>query len=293
MTIKSKKIKQMKKLFFLLIMFVAIVGNSTVEAQNVLDGIYPKEHVINRKPIPYPHVREADVMWAKKVWRIIDLREKINLPLYYPINTMDGRFSLIQLLLHGIQYEGLTAYNTRFNDEFKVSMSPEQVLSALGAGVDTTEVRQDDGTYAPKIITKEYKPEEVKQILVKEVWFFDRNYSRLDVRIIGLCPIREFVPDVGEGEEAEVRKSKAFWIYFPEARNLFASNEVFNPRNDAQRRTFDDIFMKRYFGSYITQESNVYNNRRIDQYAVGMEAMLESERIKMEIFDFEHDLWEF
>ena len=282
----------MKKLFFLLIMLVALVGTSTMEAQNVLDGIYPKEHVLNRKPIPYPHVREADVMWAKKVWRIIDLREKINLPLYYPINTMDGRFSLIQLLMHGIQYEGLTAYSTKHDDEFKVVMTPDQVRYEMGAVADTMEVVKADGTYETQIVQAELRPEEVKQILVKEVWFFDRNYSRLDVRIIGMCPIREFVKSSGDGEE-QIAQKQTFWIYFPQVRDLFARNEVFNPKNDAQRRTFDDIFMKRYFGSYIVKESNVYNNRGIDQYAVGMEAMLESERIKMDIFDFEHDLWEF
>ncbi len=283
----------MKKLFFLLIMMVGMVGtSSTIKAQNVLDGIYPKEHVLNRKPIPYPNVREADVMWAKKVWRIIDLREKINLPLFYPVTTMDGRYSLIQLLMHGIQYEGLTAYSTKYQDEFKVEMTLDQVMYEMGAVGDTLQVRQEDGTYQEQIVQGELRPEEVKQILVKEVWFFDRNYSRLDVRIIGLCPIREYSKSSGDGDEQIARK-QAFWIYFPQVRDLFARNEVFNPRNDAQRRTFDDIFMKRYFGSYITRESNVYNNRTIDQYAVGMEAMIESERIKTEIFDFEHDLWEF
>jgi gliding motility associated protien GldN len=283
----------MKKLFFLVIMFAAIAFSPAIEAQNVLDGIYPKEHVLNRKPIPYPHVREADVMWAKKVWRVIDLREKINLPLYYPITTMDGRLSLIQLLMQGIQYEGLTAYSTKYEDEFKVEMSYEQVMQEMGAVGDTMEVRQEDGTYATQVIAGELRPEEVKQFLIKEVWFFDRNYSRLDVRIIGMCPIREYAKGSGDGGQEEIVKKAAFWIYFPQARDVLARNEVFNPRNDAQRRTFDDIFMKRYFGSFIARESNVYNNRRIDQYAVGMEAMIESDRIKEEIFSFEHDLWEF
>jgi len=274
-------------------MFVGIGYTSVVVAQNVLDGIYPKEHVLNRKPIPYPHVREADVMWAKKVWRIIDLREKINLPLYYPINTLDGRYSLIQLLLQGIQYEGLTAYSTKNEDEFKVVMTYDQVLYEMGAVGDTTEVRQADGTYESVVVAGDLRPEEVKQFLVKEVWFFDRNYSRLDVRILGICPIREYSKSSGDGGQEEIVKKAAFWIYFPQARDLFARNEVFNTHNDAQRRTFDDIFMKRYFGSYIIRESNVYNNRRIDAYAVGMEAMLESERIRTDIFNFEHDLWEF
>ncbi len=270
-----------------------MVGIPSVKAQNVLDGIYPKEHVINRKPIPYPYVREADVMWSNTVWRIIDLREKINLPLFYPINKMDGRYSLIQLLLHGIQYEGLTAYSTKYEDEFKVDMTYEQVLIEMGVVADTMMVQQADGTYASQVVTGDLRPDEVKQILVKEVWFFDRNYSRLDVRILGLCPIREYSKSTGEGGEEEMTRSQTFWVYFPQARELFARNEVFNPRNDAQRRTFDDIFMKRFFGSYITRESNVYNNRGIEQYAVGMEAMLEAERIKTDIFNFEHDMWEF
>ncbi len=282
----------MKKLFFLTIISVFFIGSSLLKAQNVLDGVYPKEHVINRKPIPYPNVREADVMWAKKVWRVIDLREKINLPLYYPLTTMDGRRSLIQLIMESIQYEGLTAYTTTADDEFKVEMSYEQVSQVMGAVGDTLDVMQEDGTYEKRIIAGEVKNDEIKQYMLKEVWFFDRNYSRLDVRIIGICPIREFTKDDGSGDP-KVQKKMCFWVYFPEARPFFAKNEVFNPRNDAQRRTFDDIFMKRYFGSYIVRESNVYNNRRIDQYAVGMEAMLESDRIKNDIFQFEHDLWEF
>ncbi len=282
----------MKKLFFFTIISVFFIGTSLVKAQNVLDGVYPKEHVINRKPIPYPNVREADVMWAKKVWRVIDLREKINLPLYYPINTMDGRRSLIQLIMESIQYQGLTAYTTTADDEFKVEMSYDQVSQVMGAVNDTLDVLQEDGSYITKTIAGEMRYDEVKQYMLKEVWFFDRNYSRMDVRIIGICPIREYTKDDGSGEP-KVNKSMCFWIYFPEVRPFLAKNEVFNPRNDAQRRTFDDIFMKRYFGSYIVRETNVYNNRRIDDYAVGMEAMLESDRIKNDIFQFEHDLWEF
>ena len=124
--------------------------------------------------------------------------------------------------------------------------------------------------------------------MVKEVWFFDRNYSRMDVRIFGLCPIREYLDESGE-----VVWRQTFWINYPEAINLLARYEVFNAGNDAQRRSFDDIFIKRYFGSYIVQEANMYDNRSIESYAVGVDARLESERIKNEIFNFEHDLWEF
>jgi gliding motility associated protien GldN len=283
----------MKKFVFILFLVLGLSATSNVaEAQTVLDGLYPKEHVANRKPIPFAHVREADVLWARKIWRVIDLREKINLPMYYPINPMDDRYSLINLLLYGIQYEGLTAYSNK-DDEFKVAISWDQVQQEMGAVNDTTQVKNPDtGIWETKIIGGTIRPDEVKQILVKEIWFFDRNYSRMDVRIVGICPIREYERSE-EGAESQIVKRQAFWIYYPEVRDLFARHEVFNPRNDAQRRTFDDIFLKRYFGSYIVKEANVYGNRSIESYTAGMEAMMESERIRNNLFTLEHDMWEF
>jgi gliding motility associated protien GldN len=253
-----------------------------------LDNIFDKEHIRNKKPVPYPSLREADILWSKRVWRIIDLREKMNLPMYYPITAKDDRYSLIALLLQGIQYEGLPAYSTN-DDEFKVRINYEDVNESMGATTEVTEVLNPETNLFEEVtVTRDVRVEEVKQIMVKEIWYFDRNYSRLDVRIIGLCPIREYTNDAGE-----VLKRQTFWINYPEARDLFARNEVFNATNDAQRRSFDDIFTKRFFGSYIVQETNMYDNRSIESYAAGIEAMLESERIKNEIFTFEHDLWEF
>ncbi|TRX61579.1 gliding motility protein GldN [Carboxylicivirga sp. M1479] len=282
----------MKRLFFILIVLVGLSAVDVVKAQEVNSELYTKDHVPNRKPIPYAHVREADVLWAKKIWRVIDLREKINLPMYYPTTQMDDRYNLIDLLIYGIQYEGLTAYSTGGSDEFQVPLTLDQVMRQMGAVSDTSMVKDiETGMFVEKIVEGEVRSTEIKQFMLKEIWFFDSKYSRMDVRIVGLCPIREYVSE--EGGEGNVRKSQTFWIYFPEARGLFARHEVFNPRNDAQRRTFDDIFIKRYFGSYIYKEANVYDNRRIEDYTAGMEAMMESERIKQSIFEKEHDMWEF
>ncbi|MDR2928945.1 MAG: gliding motility protein GldN [Cytophagaceae bacterium] len=280
----------MKKGLIFMLLTALMSGGAIAksEAQDVLDNIYVKEHIASHKPVPYPSIREADIMWSKRIWRIIDLREKMNIPLYYPTTKVDDRFSLIDLLMHGIRYEGLTPYSTR-DDEFKVKMGTPEVMEAMGATIDTTEVlNPTTGLMEMKIIENDVRSDEVKQILVKEVWYFDRNYSRLDVRILGICPIREYVND-----EGVVLKRQTFWVYFPEARPLLARHEVFATGNDAQRRSFDDLFIKRYFGSYIVKESNAYNNRGIETYAVGVDAMLESNRIRNEIFQFEHDLWEF
>lgn len=283
----------MKNLIFSLIFtiiglgFVAGEASAQAGTTSPITGLFEREHTRNKQPIPYPSIREADIIWSKRVWRIIDLREKINLPLYYPLQPSNDRFSLISLLLHGIAYENLPAYSVN-DDEFRVRISRDAVNEAMGATTVITEVLNPDTNILEQVeVVRDVRVEEVVQILVQEIWFFDRNYSRMDVRIIGICPIREYVNDAGE-----VVRRQTFWINFPEARNLFARNEVFNPGNDANRLSFDDVFIKRFFNSFIVQASNVYD-RTIQDFAIGIDAMIESQRIRDEIFTFEHDLWEF
>lgn len=283
----------MKKALLLIIGFALFLGTSqNSNAQTIATSVYKKEHIKNRKPIPFAPIRECDIMWSKLVWRVVDLREKMNLSLYYPTEPQDDRYSLIDLLLFGIENEGLTAYDID-DDEFKVPMTMDQIHANFNALNDTiTQRNRLTGELEEKVIEGEMHTDEVKRYIVKEQWFFDKQNSTLQVRIIGLCPIREYVKE-GESEMDGLQKKQLFWVYFPEARPLLASHEVFNPFNDAARYSFDDLFMKRHFSSFITQISNVYNNRPINDYALGIESMLEAERIKNDIFNFEHDLWEF
>lgn len=293
----------MKKLVFIIV--IGLITSSSFAQQkqsDVLDGVYIKEHVPARKPVPYHHLREADIMWGKKIWRMLDLREKINHPLYFPTRKMDDRYSLINLLLYGIENEGLVVYSD-IDDEFTTPITIAEINKKLGAKVDSQYVDDEEtGTQVLKIIQDDRKPEEVTRLLMKEYWYFDKQRSMLEVRIIGLCPIRMFVKEAAlgeetttkdEGDEKELNASQVMWVYFPAARPLLANHEVFNPYNDSERRTFDDIFFKRRFSSFIYKETNVYNNRFIWQYKSGLDAMLESERIKDFIFKVEHDLWEY
>ncbi len=265
---------------------------SQLKAQTTPTSIYSKNHTKNERPIPYPHIREADVVFSKLVWRVINLKEKMNQPLYYPTQPMDDRYSLIDLLLFGIENEGLLAYDVE-DDQFTTPLGIDEIRSNFDAGVDT--VRQQNrrnGIIEERIINRAMNTSEVTKYLVKEQWLFDKQSSTLQVRIIGLCPIREYVKE-GDSELDGLRKKKMFWIFFPDARQLLANHEVFNPFNDARRFSFDDLFMKRRFSSYITQVSNVHDNRPIDSYTVGLQTMLESERIKNELFNIEHDFWEY
>src|SRR5690606_17970908 len=87
---------------------------------------------------------------------------------------------------------------------------------------------------------------------------------------------------------------RPFMVYFPEARFIFANSEVYNPGNDGARMSFDDYFWKRMFSSYVYQETNVYDNRRLESYKTrGIDLLLESDKIEEKIVYFEHDLWKY
>jgi len=299
----------MKKLIALSICLISISFSST--AQDVLsvdemNSVYSKEQVLNKTVRQYTHLREADVMWSRKIWREIDLREKINHPFYYPENdgvgtTTSDRKSLIDVIFSAINEGSITAYgNAAMDDEFRQAMTQEEIKSIGGASSEMVEVIDWDAVAAgadpedakmQTLSEKEFDRNTVKKWRLKEEWFFDKQKSTMDVRILGLAPLQEDKDEVTSRLTGSF--SPLFWVYFPEAREILINAEVFNSvKNDAERRTYDDIFWKRMFNSTITMEANVMN-RRINEYMVGLDALLEAERIKADIFNIEHDLWEY
>ena len=292
----------MKKIIIILTVSIFFAPFAKAQVSDVLDGVYVKEHVPARKPIPYHHLREADMMWSKKMWRMLDLREKINHPLYFPTTKMDDRYSLIDLILYGVAQEGLVVYDVD-DDEFTTPMTAAQIDVKFDVRADTTYVDDPEtGETKPVIVQHDRTTSEVKRLLLKEVWYFDKQRAMLEVRIVGLCPIRMYEKAAALNQEAQASdttEEKVFsmkqvcWVYFPAVRPLLANHEVFNPNNDAERRTFDDVFFKRRFSSYIFKETNVYDNRLIDEYQHGLDALIESDKIKDFVFKFEHDLWEY
>jgi len=273
-----------------------MLSNTGIKAQVMdnppQDGVYEKILTENRKPIPYAPLRESDAFWTKRIWRVIDMREKINHPFYYPIENLNGRRSLMQVLFDGIKEGTLTAFDPT-SDEFLIPQTYDDVMKILNK-TNSQQIEVPDPNNPGQtilidtVIAVDFNIAQVKKIRIKEDWFFDKQRSVMDVRILGICPVLELIEDDGVTLKGN---QPLFWIYFPEARELFAKAEVYNRFNDAERRTLDDIFFKRMFSSYIYKEENVYD-RKIDQYSKGMDALLESERIKNEIFIFEHDLWE-
>ena len=275
-------------ILFLSILFAPALKLSAQESPAWVKGLYKKD-IRDKSPIPYSHVREADVMWSKRIWRVIDLRKKINQPLYFPTTPIGDRASLIHIILAEIKSGTVNAYDADVGDDMTVKITQADIDRKMGAEADSTSIQTAPGVYRDTVIINEPSPEDVKQIQVQEEWFFDKKHSRMDVRILGLMPIRHYY----DSEVGEFKKSRICWIYYPDFRNTFANHEIFNPNNDAHRISYDDFFMQRRFTSTIIAESNVYDNRQIGDYETGKEALIEAQRIKEWLFNIEHDLWEY
>jgi gliding motility associated protien GldN len=242
-----------------------------------LDDIVEKRLVDDRMVLPYAPIREADVFWEKRIWRVIDIREKMNLPFAYPEKPF------FTILMEAAVNGEIAAYDVNEYDKFEMRLQADEIAS-MGSNIDTV-ITFDPETYEEQvqIVRNDLNPEDVKQFRLKEVWFFDENESKLKVRILGIAPLIDVKDDNGN-----YRFTKPmFWIYYPDCRELFARNKVFNSGNDGDLGTWEDLFERRFFSSYIYKESNVYN-RRIQDYLQGVDIL-----IKQEIFNYEHDLWSY
>ena len=312
----------MKKSFVLslVILFLAITANAQVLDPDYGPRAWKKENTKQGEAIALAHVREADVIWSRRIWRVMDLRQKQNLTLYYPLQsgqdqqrTSLGKRSFVQVIFDMIENDSinneLNTYNTY---ELRTLIHSTEALSRFAMRDSSEELALDAnydciGTKKVPVIQnflKDAKPEIVK-IHLMEDWFFDKQRSVMDVRILALG-IELPLYDIGLATEncngADVNVFEKFtkldkgaqfvWFYFPDLRSELATTEIYNRHNDAHRTSFDDIFLKRMFSSYIVKEENVYD-RSISDYTGGLDALLEAEKISEKIRDYEMDFWQY
>lgn len=234
-----------------------------------------------RLPLAYDHIREADVFWYKILWRLMDTREKMNRPLASP------KAPLISVIMDAAKQGEVTLYDG-LDDEFTTPVNMEEI-PALSSQTDSIYVynpatEMDELT----IISNEFNPESVTKYRLKEIWYFNEETSTMESRILGIAPIMEKYGEFGNYQGDVV----IFWAYFPELRDRFVRTEAYNPFPNGIKLTFDDLFALRLFSSTIIKQDNV-DDLRIQDYKTGINALYEAERIKEELFNFEHDLWSY
>jgi gliding motility associated protien GldN len=296
----------MKKGFFILLLVIALNVNFGWSQSNLLNAKVPQEVGMqieeNLKPIAYGYVDDRDVLWSKTIWEIVDLNERINFPYYYPtINNgllSNNRKSLYRILYDNIASGNITEiYSTSyFNESEKLTFDDltdilvSRNLSAEGisksnAGEQVTE--DDYDTY--KIET-----DKIVQYRIKGTWYFNKRLVELKYRLLGIAPVAPDVSTLSQGPAAmKDALVPLFWIWFPDAREALANSKVFNTRNSSQPITFDHMLNSRRFNATIYKEENVYEDREVKEYIYedALRQLLESERIKSVIRDFEQDMW--
>lgn len=260
-----------------------ITESTQPEDDEFIDGVVKHTLRYEARLLPYAPVREADVPWERRMWRIIDVREKLNLPFVYPTRP------LVTIMTEGIESGELVAFH---KDDFKDQMTKVEVDQKLFS-IDTVPI-VDPETYETTIeVTKSVlDAQDIKRFRIKEIWFFDENTSRVKNRVLGIAPIKAEYDDAGNFKY----EGPMFWIYYPQAREFFSKQRAFVDGNDASPVTWETIFEMRKFSSYIIEATNVMDKRLQDyaQYKDNpLELLYEGERIKQELFNFEHDLWSY
>lgn len=282
----------------LIILYLLLGAKQNAYAQSLYDDfIYTRQAVQERKVVPWPYLREADVMFSKRIWRIIDTREKQNQPMAWRRNPLG--VILYRAVMDGqlIPYIDDSLNSSRTIEEFENYFSqkvPEKRLIDPNGDVD-----DPTNFYIDTIVIK-LKPEDIKKFKIMEDWIFDKKHSMMYVRIIAIAPIIKpniDGADLGEQEWCWLKYRKKPDDVDPyDIREILINKEIFNRQNDAARLTYDDWFEQRMFSSYIVKENNQYD-LYIKQFAEfkdnGVAALLESDRIKQELFEKEHDLWEY
>jgi gliding motility associated protien GldN len=293
------------------ILFVAQIGHAQ---SNLLNAKTPDEigkktaaqmEADNDKPLQYGYVHDRDVLMGKMVWEIIDLDERINFPLYFPVDTANigkDRRSLFDVLLKEIKNGRITEvyYDDYFNSKksLKDMSSSFTYIDTTNAGRDEINNYYDDYKSGRKVLDPQFIDKrdltsyDVSGYKIKGYWYFDKRQGEMKYRLLGICPVSPEAREIG-AENPDV--IELFWVYFPSTRDVLHEWTAFNDKNSAMPITFDHLLNSRRFSGVIYKEENVYGDRQIQEYMKdnALNQLLESERVKEKIRNFEQDMWNY
>ena len=296
------------------VIFALAISASTYGQANLLNSKTPDEigkktaaQLIsdNDKPLPYGYVHDRDVLMGKTIWEFIDLDERINFPLYYPIDTAfvgKERRSLFDVLVKNIKNGKITEvygddyFNTK--KTFKDMASSFTYIDTTDTGKDEINNYYDDYKSGAKVLDPQYINKKeldasyISGYRIKGFWYFDKRQGELKYRLLALCPVTPEARDAGN-DKADV--IDLFWVYFPTVRDILHESKAFNDKNSAMPISFDHLLNSRRFSGNIYKEENVYGDREIEKYMKdnSQNQLLESERVKEKIRSFESDMWNY
>ena len=283
----------MNRLVLLIVSF--FVFASSYSQSNLLNAKKPSQignEIIKseNKSIEYPEIDDTDVLWSKVVYEFIDLNEKLNFQLLFPVNDeqySSTRKSLWKIIRENVENGNIDEVFDVRNDNFLSSnriTGTDKIKDFYGSKFTPGDSRPQ--TYATSSDITGYK--------IKGVWFFDKRHSEMKYRLLGIQPVGRNLKEAG-------KEQGYFWIWYPSIRDVLNNHMVFNDKNNNNRISFDDLLVNRRFSSYIYKYDNVYGDRTIRDYIrqrngesnrqYQLRLIMESERIKKEILDFDVDMW--
>ena len=268
------------------------VSDTAVKKSLRNDNAFDKSSLNARTPLPYEHLRADDALFAEKVWRELDLREKLNQPFRYAAESDNGSQIFVNILLKAVNSGEVTAFaDDRFSTPKTIAEIQQQTVGTADT-VPVTDPNDINKVIEYRVTRASFDPSSVTRLALKEEWVFDREASRYFCRILGVAPLQtKYFPN---GQERG--STVLFWVYYPDLRPILTKYEVYNPKNMGNSRmTWEELFESRMFSSYITK-STLENaaNRTIRSYIKDpILAMLERENIKEKIFNYEQDLWSY
>ncbi|PSR11232.1 MAG: gliding motility protein GldN [Bacteroidetes bacterium] len=241
-----------------------------------------QESYLSSPPLPLPALREADILWEKRIWRVIDTREKINFPFRHPAH------SLFTALVAGIDSGQLTAYSPA-DDRFSEPLAPAAIWNRLNQTDTITIIDPITGAYQQQVVTNTFDPARILRWRIQEVWYFDTRHSTQQVRILGLAPLLETTGEEGTTVSYE---SPLFWINYAEARPWLAQYAVASSDNDHSRSSWEDLFAMRQFSAYVYKENDLLG-RRLQDYRSGEDLLRKSKQIDRDLQHRKMDVWSY
>jgi len=262
------------------------------------DAAIERNLIKDRNPLAYENIREDDAWYRERVWREIDIREKMNLPFRYAASEDNGNQRFIAILLNAIRTGEVTAFNPSLDDRFTTPMTTAEVGETITGKADTIQIPDwindpngSKGLMKDSVVVQEFNPDAIQKFRIKEEWVFDKESSRMYARILGIAPMKPILNNDGTLRD----ETPMFWVYYPDLRPILAKYEVYNSKNFGARMSWEELFESRFFSSYIVKSTieNPYDLFIKTYVRDPILRLLEGENVKDKIFNFEQDLWSY